>query len=259
MRFVSIHALRSLQPPGGYYVLCHLFNFARCGDTISKRCKKIAEEEIGQTSGSFCNICFDYKGTEEMFPSTTCRHTFCKDCISKYVASKIQENVTRVNCPDTNCSEGDIGPDICREIVPMEVLERWENVLCESLISGSQKFYCPFKECSAMMLNDGEEKVTASQCPNCRRLFCAQCKVAWHAGIDCSQFKSSNKNERDYGDIMLMELAETKNGVDAQNASSMLKRLLVACTFFADADTNFATAADQHILRVMHVNYKARA
>lgn len=178
----------------------------------SKKGKKVAKNNVGHTSQSrsFCNICFDHKGIEEMFPSTGCRHTFCKDCISRYVASKIHGNVTRIKCPDMNCREGDIGPDICREIVPKEVLERWDNVLCESLIIGSQKFYCPYKDCSAVMLNDGEEKVTSSECPNCRRLFCAQCNVAWHAGIDCSQFKSLNENERKNVDIMLVELAKKK-------------------------------------------------
>ncbi|KAL8098790.1 hypothetical protein AgCh_031492 [Apium graveolens] len=218
---------------------------------LSKKGKKIApESNIGQTSQSrsICNICFDYKGIEELFPNTTCRHIFCKHCISKYVASKIHENVTTINCPDANCRNGRIGPDICREIVPTEVLERWENVLCESLIIGSQKFYCPFKDCSALMMDDGEEKVTSSECPNCRRLFCAQCKVAWHAGIDCTQFMSLNENERENGDIMLMELAKNKKW-----------RRCPKCKFYVEkvtgcADTSFAMAVDPHIIRVIHVN-----
>ncbi|KAL8091759.1 hypothetical protein AgCh_034134 [Apium graveolens] len=212
--------------------------------------KKIAENNFGQSSQSrsLCNICFDHKRIGEMFPNTSCRHTFCKDCISKYVASKIQANVTTINCPDTNCREGDIGPDSCREIVPREVLERWDNVLCESLIIGSQKFYCPFQDCSALMLDDGEEKVTASECPNCRRLFCAQCKVAWHSGIDCVQFKNLNKKERENGDIMLMEIAKSKKW-----------RRCPKCKYFVEkingcADMNFAMDVDRDILKFMNVH-----
>ncbi|KAL1811378.1 hypothetical protein ACET3Z_021443 [Daucus carota] len=215
----------------------------------SSKGKKIVEKDTGEASQSqsLCNICFDYKGTKEMFPSPSCRHKFCKDCIGKYVASKIHENVTRINCPDMNCREGVIGPDICREIVPKEVLERWENVLCESLFIGSQKFYCPFKDCSAVMLDDGEEKVLASECSNCRRLFCAQCKVAWHAGIDCNQFQSLNVNERENGDIMLMELAKNKKW-----------RRCPKCKFYvekvAGVETISATPVDRYILQLMYVH-----
>ena len=33
-----------------------------------------------------------------------------------------------------NCREGVIEPGVCREIVPKKLIERWENVLCESLL-----------------------------------------------------------------------------------------------------------------------------
>ena len=59
-----------------------------------------------------------------------------------------------------------------------------------------------------LLIDDGEEVVKESECPNCRRLFCAQCKVPWHAGIECGEFQSLHKNERDREDIMLMKLAK---------------------------------------------------
>ena len=62
-----------------------------------------------------------------------------------------------------------------------------------------------------MLVDDGGEVVTASECPNCRRLFCAQCRVVWHAGIDCSEFQRLSKDERGTEDIMLMELAKQKS------------------------------------------------
>ncbi|GFZ08161.1 RING/U-box superfamily protein [Actinidia rufa] len=70
--------------------------------------------------------------------------------------------------------------------------------------------YCPFQDCSAMLVDDGGERVTVSECPNCRRLFCAQCKVAWHAGIDCAEFQSFGKDKREREDVMLMDLAKSK-------------------------------------------------
>ncbi|KAK6264340.1 hypothetical protein SCA6_019774 [Theobroma cacao] len=71
---------------------------------------------------------------------------------------------------------------------------------------GSQKFYCPFQDCSAMFVDDGGHHVVESECPNCHRLFSAKCKVAWHAGISCSEFQNLSEDERASEDIMIMEL-----------------------------------------------------
>ncbi|PWA80518.1 Zinc finger, C6HC-type [Artemisia annua] len=166
--------------------------------------------ESSQVPDRFCDICMDTKKESEMFRNTkVCGHMFCFDCIRGHVAAKIQENITKVRCPDPNC-KGVIGPEACRLIVPKEVLERWENSLCESLILGSEKFYCPFKDCSAMLVDDGGGAVTSSECPHCHRLFCAQCKVTWHSGMSCSEYQSLKKGERDPSDIMLRDLAKNK-------------------------------------------------
>uniref|UniRef100_A0A803MFA9 RING-type domain-containing protein n=1 Tax=Chenopodium quinoa TaxID=63459 RepID=A0A803MFA9_CHEQI len=50
-----------------------------------------------------------------------------------------------------------------------------------------------------------------SECPSCFRLFCAQCKVGWHADIGCAEYQSLSKDEREKEDIMLRKLAKTKN------------------------------------------------
>ncbi|GKC41700.1 zinc finger, C6HC-type containing protein, partial [Tanacetum coccineum] len=87
--------------------------------------------ESSQVADRFCDICMDIKTESEMFRNTkVCGHMFCFDCIRGHVAAKIQENITKVRCPDPNC-RGIIGPEVCRLIVPKEVLERWEDALCE--------------------------------------------------------------------------------------------------------------------------------
>ena len=170
-----------------------------------------SSQETGQSSSqTLCMICMDGKPISEMFTNNNCTHSFCAECIGKYVATKIQENISYVKCPDPKC-RGLLEPQCCLSIIPKEVFDRWENALCESLVLGSQKFYCPFKDCSVMLVDDGGEVVTVSECPNCRRLFCAQCRVAWHAGIECREFQRLNKYEIEREDIMVMELAKNKN------------------------------------------------
>ncbi|KAJ0794440.1 putative transcription factor C2H2 family [Helianthus annuus] len=182
---------------------------------------------------SFCGICMDTKTASEMFDNTgICGHIFCSDCIGQHVAVKIKENVTKVKCPDPKCKRV-IGPEACRSIVPKEVLERWESILCESVIMESQKFYCPFKDCSAMLVDDGGVAVTQSECPNCNRLFCAQCKVAWHCGISCAEFQSLKKGERNQDhDKLLIDLAKNKKWMKCPKCMHFVEKVY-GCDFIA--------------------------
>ncbi|CAM8966893.1 unnamed protein product [Rhodiola kirilowii] len=166
-----------------------------------------------QSQSFVCEICFDPKPLTESFCIEGCTHVYCKECMSSYVAAKLQDSVPQIGCPSPGC-QGILESHYCREILPLEVFERWGNILCESVIGESEKFYCPFKDCSALLLNDGDTEdvavITQSECLHCNRLFCAQCKCPWHWGIECSEFQQLNEAEREKEDIMLMNLAKDK-------------------------------------------------
>ena len=104
-------------------------------------------KETGQSSHSsqtLCMICMDGKVSSEMFTNNSCTHSFRADCISQYVATKLQENISSVKCPDPNC-RGLLEPQCCRDIIPQEVFDRWGDAICESLILGSQKVLLPLQ------------------------------------------------------------------------------------------------------------------
>jgi len=174
-----------------------------------KRKQKEKGETSKTSSRAFCGICMDAKPGEQMFRNQNCSHLYCDHCIQGHVAAKIQENISMVKCPEPRC-KAVIEPENCRSIIPKEVFDRWENALCENMVLASQKFYCPFKDCSAMMICDASEVVTSSECPHCNRLFCAQCKVSWHAGLDCKEFKRSKREKRENGDSLVTNLAKKK-------------------------------------------------
>jgi E3 ubiquitin-protein ligase RNF144 len=172
--------------------------------------------EKGQSSNSqndpdfVCQICVEPTILKNSFLIKGCTHAYCTECMVKYVSSKLQENITKICCPVPDC-KGALEPEDCRSVLPENVFGRWGNALCEAVILGSQKFYCPFKDCSAMLIDDGEEVVRESECPNCWRMFCAQCKVPWHSQISCEEYKMLHKDERERDDILLMNLAKNNN------------------------------------------------
>ncbi len=60
----------------------------------------------------------------------------------------------------------------------------------EAAIPAPHKLYCPNKACSQLLLLDGEPPSDAEvQCPYCEQPLCAACRVPWHAGLSCQQFK----------------------------------------------------------------------
>lgn len=105
-------------------------------------------------------------------------------------------------------------------ILPDDVFARWGLALCESALVGHKKFYCPYKDCSIMLI-DEEEAIRQSNCPHCRRLFCVQCKVPWHSEFDCSQFqKLQNRGEDD----MVVSLAKKKKWKRCPNCNYFVER-----------------------------------
>ncbi|KAF3455109.1 hypothetical protein FNV43_RR05557 [Rhamnella rubrinervis] len=174
--------------------------------------------EIGQSSifnrdgdaSFFCEICAEPKAQNDSFCVRGCSHSYCRDCVVKYVGSKLQENVLNIRCPVPNCN-GSLEPEYCRWILSKEVFDRWEKALCEAAIVGAGKYlYCPYKDCSLLLVidDDGQGVVKESKCPNCRRLYCKRCKSAWHKGIVCSEFQKLSNDEREKEDFLLVKLAQ---------------------------------------------------
>ncbi|CAK7336379.1 unnamed protein product [Dovyalis caffra] len=171
---------------------------------------EIIDVEAGESSLSFCEICAERKESDQMFKTESCVHSFCNDCISRHVATKVQDSFRIVTCPGLNC-RAVLELDACRPVLTRGVIDLWEEALCEEVIDASQRFYCPFKDCSALLVDDNEgEAIRESECPFCHRLFCAQCYVPWHSGIECEEFLRLNEDERGKEDLMVRELAKDK-------------------------------------------------
>ncbi|KAJ4836740.1 hypothetical protein Tsubulata_005121 [Turnera subulata] len=177
-----------------------------------------------------CEICTETRDDAEWFSIKGCPHAYCTHCVVQYVSSKVEENLTDIRCPASDCTMGALDPEHCRAVLPREVFDRWGNALCEAVILEAQKFYCPFKDCSAMLINDGGEVVRESECPNCSRMFCAQCKVAWHSGIECEEFQKLHKDEREREDILLMKLAGDHQWRRCPNCRAYVERTM-GCNF----------------------------
>ncbi|XP_042492758.1 probable E3 ubiquitin-protein ligase RNF144A isoform X2 [Macadamia integrifolia] len=179
------------------------------------------EEEVQSLT---CEICVEpMTETKKFSNNKRCAHPFCLDCIVKYIEAKIGENSTaEVPCPASNCDKF-LDPISCRPILPAGLFERWCDVLCESAVlrGESSHCYCPSAGCSTLVLNECGGIITKSECPNCKKLFCFQCKITWHVGFGCNE----TEQLRDENDFLFGELVVRNNWKRCPNCKFRVEKL----------------------------------
>lgn len=166
-------------------------------------------KEVPIPSQSFCEICMENREIWQMFVNSTCSHSFCYDCTGKHIITKIQASASIVTCPGVNCSVM-LDSGACRWMIPKDILIRWDESICKSLILESEKVYCPFKDCSAMLVNDSPQVIKETKCPVCQRTFCAWCHVPWHSEFTCNEFLKLNGKKKGGVDLLVEKLAKKK-------------------------------------------------
>ncbi|XWS16087.1 hypothetical protein CRYUN_Cryun34aG0055600 [Craigia yunnanensis] len=220
-------------------------------------------KKAGESSPSYCEICVDRKERHQMFTISSCSHSFCSDCISMYVKTRLEQNITIIMCPGENC-KFILELEACRPLLPKEVINLWEDLLCEELLCATGgTLYCPFQDCSALLLNDNQaEVITETECPFCHRLFCAQCHVSWHPGISCEEYQKLNEDERGREDLMMRNLAKENKWRRCPSCHIIVERtegclhmtcrlIFVYACVVAGVSSNFVMRVDQNGLTIM--------
>ncbi|XP_045810778.1 E3 ubiquitin-protein ligase RSL1-like [Trifolium pratense] len=179
--------------------------------SLSRKPKRNNNFEKGESSNAkdrlfYCKICMDTKKLRDAFCLSGCNHVYCSDCVAIYIRYKLDDKIINIRCPFPEC-RGSLEPEFCRSILPTDDFKRWNKAVCEVLFNITEKFYCPFADCSALLINDGTEAVRNLECPNCNRMLCGQCKVRWHEGIECSEVKKLKRGDKGK-DIMLTNIAK---------------------------------------------------
>ncbi|CAO2210140.1 unnamed protein product [Urochloa humidicola] len=201
----AMAARSSLMPQLDSAVVHTASNYAATAETPA-----LAVIECCPSSSSeICKICFDHVSPSDVHrASSGCTHAFCAACLARYISAKIQEGISGVKCPAEDCG-GVLDPQLCQGILSREAFEDWCAALCMSMVHGwsSNVCYCPFNDCSEMMVDDRGGENPESECLVCRRLFCAQCGVPWHAGVSCLQYMQLAPEDRRKEDLLVLEMA----------------------------------------------------
>ncbi|KAL9169975.1 hypothetical protein ABFS82_04G114400 [Erythranthe guttata] len=159
-----------------------------------------------------CEICTEDKRKSDMHKIEGCDHSFCHDCISKHIQYKLQQNIANIPCPYQGCPNmiqpnNNNGSSLIRSKIPQEVFDRWEKAITESTILASSEeiIHCPYEKCSEILvIENGGNVITETECPRCHKLFCAKCRVSWHHGFDCRDFQRLDRNDKEKRKLRLL-------------------------------------------------------
>ncbi|MCL7025678.1 hypothetical protein MKW94_027096 [Papaver nudicaule] len=185
-----------------------------------------------------CEICVELVPLNKKFKNTNrCFHNYCEHCIAKYIQVKvIQDNTSQIQCPHTNCNVV-LDTVSCRSILSETVFEKWCRVNCESavLLESSKggfaygRSYCPYRDCSELVLNECQtsrsSKITRSNCPSCKRLFCFHCMVPWKEYHRCTDRSPETVTDIDSNDVLFMENAKNNKWVRCPSCRHYVERI----------------------------------
>ncbi|KAJ6407698.1 hypothetical protein OIU84_011067 [Salix udensis] len=197
----------------------YAFRFAREAITsqVTKQPAESSNERVAIIEA--CVICLEDTDVERIFSVDECRHRYCFSCMKQHVEVKLLHGMMP-KCPHEAC-ESLLNVESCRKFLTPKLIEMMCLRIKEASIPVSEKIYCPYPKCSALMSKNevseysksavpaGLQGVGARKCSKCYGLFCINCKVPWHNNMTCYNFKRMNPNNPGE-DVKLKSLA-TRN------------------------------------------------
>ncbi|XP_007015482.2 PREDICTED: uncharacterized protein LOC18590097 [Theobroma cacao] len=187
-------------------------------DAIVSQIAWSAETSNGRGLKETCVICFEDIDAAQMFSVNGCFHRYCFSCMKQHVEVKLLNGMV-ASCPHEGCNS-EVTIDSCGKFLDPKLVEIMSNRTKEASIAVSEKVYCAFPRCSALMSKNevlqytrtvllGAEQSGARKCVKCHRFFCISCKVPWHYDMTCYDYKKSNPYPTKE-DEMLKSLANKK-------------------------------------------------
>ncbi|MBA0587678.1 hypothetical protein Gorai_000801 [Gossypium raimondii] len=194
------------------------FVFKLARDAIVSQITWPVETSNGKGLKETCMICFEDTDATQMFTVDGCFHRYCFSCMKQHVEVKLL-NAMVASCPREGCNT-EVTIDSCGKFLDPKLVEIMSNRKKEASIAVSEKVYCAFPRCSALMSKSEvlqytrtvmlvAEQSGARKCVKCHRFFCIYCKVPWHFDMTCIDYKRLNPHPASE-EAMLNTLATKK-------------------------------------------------
>nr|AVY91762.1 IBR domain containing [Saccharum hybrid cultivar SP80-3280] len=190
-------------------------------DSLTLQIAKALAANASKEKRESCAICMEDTDITKIHVVEGCTHRFCFSCMKEHVKVKLL-NGTLPACPQEGCATK-LSVEGSRVFLSPRLLEIMVQRMREGQIPPSQKIYCPYPKCSALMslgevihpMQESSSRYTAAdaatlrKCVKCRGSFCLSCKVPWHDGMSCYEYKMRYPHARPE-DAKLQNLARQR-------------------------------------------------
>ncbi|WCJ41087.1 RING/U-box protein with C6HC-type zinc finger [Euphorbia peplus] len=194
------------------------FAFKLARDAIVSQITKPVEPNCQNTVNETCVICLEDTDVRRIFSIEGCGHRYCFSCMKQHVEVKLLHGMVP-KCPHEGCKT-ELDVESSSKFLTSKLAETMRQRKKEAAIPATEKVYCPYPQCSALMSNHdvseyskkeivGSAITGARKCLECRSIFCINCKVPWHSNMSCHIYKKMNPNPP-AEDVKLKSLA-TRN------------------------------------------------
>ncbi|CAI9105192.1 OLC1v1004063C1 [Oldenlandia corymbosa var. corymbosa] len=194
------------------------FAFKLAREAIVAQVNKPSGSSGAGSSYETCVICLEDKLTSQMFTVDGCMHSYCYSCMKQHVEVKMLSGVIP-KCPHESCAS-ELKVESCSKFLTPKLLERLKLRFHEASIPVTERVYCPYPKCSALMSKAealaytktkshypaGVRSGGATLCIKCKYMFCISCKVPWHNNMTCYEYERRNPYPP-AGDMNLKNLA----------------------------------------------------
>lgn len=125
-----------------------------------------------------------------------CSHIYCSNCLKFHAKACIDDNKFPILCPDPQCKQQ------LHQSNVESVLENQEEI--QKYRDRQLKFYgethadlswCPTPDCRYMFVYE-EGGPSRFDCPVCTKSYCMNCRVEYHEGYTCEQWKIEQKAQQ---------------------------------------------------------------
>lgn len=207
-----------------------------------ERALQLAQVAIGLVSldeeshGSLqnCSRCSDDKPLSMML-TLRCSHKFCSLCLKTYANEKVEAGQVPIRCPQIRCNYL-LSTSECKVFLPVVSYDVLEKAMEEHNTRSSEKIYCPYKNCLALLdpheclpaeasLSDASDASDdcCIECPVCQRFICVNCGVPWHNSLSCGEYQDLPSDERGSADLALHCLAQDRRWRRCQLCQRMIE------------------------------------
>mmetsp|Transcript_808 Transcript_808/g.1156 ORF Transcript_808/g.1156 Transcript_808/m.1156 type:complete len:243 (-) Transcript_808:4-732(-) len=207
------------------------------GDVGQRKMKRPDGREDGKAeSSSQCGICFENYCTDQNetlkkpIAIPGCQHSFCGSCWSRYIEEQVNIGALftqTIRCMETSCrltlNDQQIESILlmCHKNSAMLVARYKRLRINQEVRDDSLKIFCSTPGCEGILECKSLER--RLECGLCRKLTCFRCKIPWHCGVTCIEFRMMSDEKK----VALLGRAareESKTVVTLKAASDTYQR-----------------------------------